>query len=468
MTVETRVSTFDRIEAVLRGDAVYELADLIPQRVEGEAGRPMDFPPYMMFVFEALISIYGSARRAEAEIAHRHVWHFIRRIVKKVHKHDQSMWLPPQQYKRHHYSYGRNRYLTDPTILEAIQKRHREIAARQAAELGLLDPGGEGSYTRPSLDRLVYADGKVVTPLYRAKAGTTRVDKETGEIRNVRFEADADLHMEGTGEMAFGVKFLLAAVRSSDVHGRIILDAQHAPEKGGEAKVALKSFAAIAPHSPGIQGVVYDTALRGVHHNELMQKFGWLSINRVQGAEVVTRNGKPVKRVEKTVHIEDKTINGRVVRLFARGGAVCVAELTETGEQELTELRRVRTTRRDGKNGTYRWYNEYALPEGGTVTVRLDTTEEDVARKLNRAENVRQLPPTDRDFKHIYRRRADAESINRNLEDTLFLNRAHSKGAQRQLVNLLGYALVVNALAVHLHRNRRSATGPEGNPAAAA
>jgi hypothetical protein len=107
-------------------------------------------------------------------------------------------------------------------------------------------------------------------------------------------------------------------------------------------------------------------------------------------------------------------------------------------------------------------YNEYALPDGGTVTVRLDTTEEDVARKLNRAENVRQLPQTDRDFKRIYRRRADAESINRNLEDTLFLNRAHSKGARRQLVNLLGYALVVNALAVHLHRER-AMPDPESN-----
>ncbi len=270
----------------------------------------------------------------------------------------------------------------------------------------------------------------------------------------MRFEADADLHMEGTGEMAFGVKFLMTAVRTTTIHGRIILNTQHVAEKGGEARVALQSFHEIAPHSPGIQGVVYDTALRGVHHNEIMQELGWLSINRVQGAEVVTRNDKPVKRVEKTVHIEDKTVNGRVVRLFARSGAVCLAKFTETGDQELIELRRVRTTRRNGKRGMHRWYNEYALPGGGTVTVRINTTEDDTTRKLNRAENVRQIPPTDPDFKRIYRRRADAESINRNLEDTLFLNRAHSRSAKRQLVNLIGYAIVVNALAVHLHGRR--------------
>lgn len=464
---ESGVSTFDRIEAVLRGDAVYKLAALIPLKEEGEAGRPMDFPPFMIFVFEALISIYGSARAAEREIAHREVWRFMQRMVKKAHKRDESMSLPSTRYKRYHYIYARNRYLADPIILAKIQELHREIAARQAAELGLLDPDGDGSFTRPSMERLVYSDGKVVTPLYKAKVGTTRVDKETGEIKPVRYEADAQLHMEGTGEMAFGVKFLMTAVRSSDVNGRIILDAQHVADKGGEAKIAVKSFTEISPQSPGIQGVIFDTALRGMHHNEIMQKLGWLSINRVQGAEVVTRNGKPVKRVEKTVHIEDKVVNGRTVRLFARGGAVCIAELTETGEQELTELRRVRTTRRDGKGGAFRWYNEYALPEGGTVTVRIDTTDEDVARKLNRAENVRQIPPTDADFKRIYRRRSDIESINRNLEDTLFLNRAHSKGARRQLVNLIGFSIMTNAVAVFLHR-QRAMPDPESNLASAA
>ena len=63
---------------------------------------------------------------------------------------------------------------------------------------------------------------------------------------------------------------------------------------------------------------------------------------------------------------------------------------------------------------------------------------------------------------------SDIESINRSLEDTLWLGRAHSRGAQRQLVNLVGFAIMTNSLAVFLHRNRRLAEDPEGNPAAAA
>ena len=71
--------------------------------------------------------------------------------------------------RRHHYLYGRSRYLTDPAMLAALGARHREIAAEQAGTLGLLDPQGPGSWTHPDLTRMLHADGKVVTPLFKAK-----------------------------------------------------------------------------------------------------------------------------------------------------------------------------------------------------------------------------------------------------------------------------------------------------------
>ena len=37
--------------------------------------------------------------------------------------------------------------------------------------------------------------------------------------------------------------------------------------------------------------------------------------------------------------------------------------------------------------------------------------------------------------------RGDAESVNRALEDTLYMNRAHSEGHLRQTADLLGFAL---------------------------
>src|SRR5438270_13630375 len=298
-----------------------------------------------------------------------------------------------------------------------------------------------------TLDRLLYADGKVIAPLYRAQLGESLLDRETGELHEPRAEPDAGLHFEGTGETAFGVKFVIVAARSADEHGRIILDLDWVPSPGGETEVAMRCFRRLTPLLPGAQAIVYDTAWRGVHHQEILRELGLVPINRVT-AHSVSRSGKKARRVEKSRFIEDKEITlsaGEVrrVKLYSRGGAVGIVEFDERGEALFTQLRRVKTHRARGKNGRYRWYNEYALPGqagGKTVTVRLDTTDEDRARGFNRTENVRVIPPTDPDFQALFRRRNDVESINRGVDDSLHLGRAHSLGHARQLTNLLGYA----------------------------
>ena len=136
---------------------------------------------------------------------------------------------------------------------------------------------------------------------------------------------------------------------------------------------------------------------------------------------------------------------------MARSSPRC--SLTDTVERVFTELRRVRTQRNTDTSG-HRWYNTYEPPEhlgGGTIKVRLHGNDDDARRKLNRTENLRPIAQTDPDFKALYRRRNDAESINRALDDSLWLRRAHSVGHERQHLNLLTYALVVNSLALHRH-----------------
>lgn len=179
----------------------------------------------------------------------------------------------------------------------------------------------------------------------------------------------------------------------------------------------------------------------------------------------MTKNGKGVKRTEKATHIEDRKINGRTVRFFARGGALCVSELDHNGEQVLAECTRLKTIRRTNDDGTFRFYNEYVTPNGDKVLMRLDTTEQDKQRKLNRSENLRQIAPNDFDFKRLYGRRSDAESINRALDDTLRLRRAHSKGAARQSINLIGFAILTNAVACYFHERRQRDKRATQNPA---
>jgi hypothetical protein len=453
------VAALTRVEAILRNPETYALAAAVPTPPKCNGGRPRDHPDFMVFVYEALISVYGSARQVEAELAHRLVWRLVQRHVAKR----TGTRLPGAPMRRHHYLYLRNRYLTQDHVQAQLGELHREHAAGCARRLGLLNPDGPGSWTHPHPTRSLYGDGKVITPLYRAHPGDTRLDKETGELIPRRFEPDGGLHFEGTGETAWGTKFVLIAARGPAPRQRVILDAAFVAKPGAEAATATDAITRVAPLVPGAQSVIYDTALRGVHHQTLLRDLGLIPINRVSAAKAGSRKARRSKadqRQEKSTLIDTKTVNGETVSLYARAGQIGIGQLDDTGTMAFTPLKRVRTHRNADKAGRYRWYNDYELPVhhgGGSVTVRLHGNDEDTKRKFNRTENVRPIPPADPDFPGLFRQRNDAESINRGLDDTLFLRRAHSLGHRRQWLNLLGYALTVNSLALHEHEQQPSA-----------
>ena len=459
MSEKPTASSLEKVEAILNNPAIYELARAIPG--PAKAGRRRDNPTFMTLVFNSLLSVWRSGRQVEAELSHPLVWRHVRRIVQRRFPDDPSMHLPKQPMRRHHYVYARDRYLTDPAILERLGEIHRELAAGQARDAGLLDPDGSGSYTHPDLSRVLHADGKVVTPLFKARPGDFRVDTETGEVIPIRYEADAALHFEGDGEAAWGTKFVMVATRSPV--GRFILDLDRVPGPGSEAAAAVSCFERLAQHVPGAQAIVYDTALRGVHHQKILRQLGIVPVNMVAAAETFGSKTlkRKIKRREKTVHVEDKEVTQPdgstvTVRLFSKAGAIGIMRPTEAGELQFTPLVRKRTHRmKAAESGLYRWYNDYRLPEhlgGGQITVRLHQDDEDRRCRFNRTENVRPIPPSDPDFPRLYGRRNDSESLNRSLEDTLFLGRAHSLGWRRQQVEMLGWALMVNALTMARHR----------------
>jgi hypothetical protein len=154
--------------------------------------------------------------------------------------------------------------------------------------------------------------------------------------------------------------------------------------------------------------------------------------------------------------------SGKKLDLVARAGQLGLIELDENGDGVFVPLARRKIDRRPNADGTWRWYGTHELPPelgGGTVLVRLDTTDEDRRRKFNRTEHVRPIPPDDPDYRRLYPRRADSESINRALDDSMWLGRAHSVGGRRQLVDLLGFAIAVNSVALHRARHSKAPPG---------
>jgi hypothetical protein len=167
--------------------------------------------------------------------------------------------------------------------------------------------------------------------------------------------------------------------------------------------------------------------------------------------------GKDRKRVEKLVYIETKTVTtaaGTVeVQLLSQGGRIGLGELSETGEPVFVPLERGRTHRNADKRGTYRWYNDCRLPEhlgGGIITVRLHATEEDAKRKLDRAES--------RPRQAIRTSRCCTAGVMTQKASTVTLTTLCGYGEPTPLataascLNLITYALGVNALTMHLHR----------------
>ena len=156
------------------------------------------------------------------------------------------------------------------------------------------------------------ADQPAIDMVMRAQADGyfSGHDDDPSICTQLRAEQDAALHFEGTGETAWGLKFVLVAVRSTDRHGRIILDTDWVPSPGGEAATALNSIGRIAADAPGLQGVIYDGALRGVHHQRLLRDLGLLPINKVTAAVGTGPNRKKSNkaRVEKSTFVEQRTI----------------------------------------------------------------------------------------------------------------------------------------------------------------
>src|SRR5215204_2497379 len=88
------IPALERVEAILGNPALYRLAEAIPRQDHPRGGRPRLYAEFMWLVFEALISVYRSARAVEAELAHPLVWARLRRLVREQFPDDPAMWLP--------------------------------------------------------------------------------------------------------------------------------------------------------------------------------------------------------------------------------------------------------------------------------------------------------------------------------------------------------------------------------------
>lgn len=475
-----------RVRAIAHNPDLYVLAfEAIPAAEHRGAGRPAAFPDYVWVVFMAMVGAFGSARMAAAAMGDETYWGIVRDGVATCLGPAEALALPTRGPSRNMWNWHSKRLQLH---LTAIQDVFRDLAAQQALDAGYADPGIPCGLAEPDREHFAVGDGTVVaSPIRgttkrkaqkaRAEAAAKALEGEkqqaaaagkpedapspdtaaSPEVEVVpavdppkpkRVDPGAGWHGEGGEEgedhLVYGPKFVHVSVRSDKPLSRIVLDVRYQPPGGGyggEAAIAVAMVKDALAQLPGLVGVCWDGAMRGVHRDPLM-KLGLLVVSP-QHDGIVPRRLDPVTGCRCRARHD----------LWAKDGAVHGAEILDTGELHHTPCQVVRLEKR-GRGGRHRWYHVVRLACGNEHRIRLDATEQDGRTGFNRAEHLRQHPPDSDGYTRTYHWRPDAESLNSTLDATLWNRRMIAYGPAQQTLVMLGFALAQNSLTRYLHQRR--------------
>jgi hypothetical protein len=261
---------------------------------------------------------------------------------------------------------------------------------------------------------------------------------------------------------------------------QVVVDFDWVPRHGQEVKTAEARIIAAKDRLPGMYGVLYDGAVPGETIGRLAGDLGLVVVSPVP-AERAGKDGKP--RVEKSKYIRtlDHDLDGKKCfhELCYYGGSVVeVGRLAGDGTRPVRELdyvgmqRRVshaeldrqvaertgtesgRRARRGGRKvSPFQWYAEYRLSCGGDAIPVLERTLTNATDKINRSENVRQVPPGTGLYDELYPHRSSIEGFNSWVDGRFWLRRARCKGAARQELEQLAVVSLYNALVWRANRH---------------
>ena len=475
----TRIATTSEfVSAVLASPELYEIA--AGETRNPGVGRPRELAPWSVLLLGVLARHFRSAARAEAELRSDLLWRHVQAQADRAR--DAGFDVPDAPRPPTWTAWRRARdhaWATDEGLAR-IARIHLEHATALARSLELGVPEAGGSWSHPSRSRAVYGDGTLVRPLYIpppairtvADDGTVTVaypDPVTGELRDTpgrRYDPDCAEHHGHTGPV-HGINYVAWHMRGPRPYQRVILHVTAVPGPGQEADTAVRSLAEIrAALGDGVQVVVYDGALRGVHIEAIMRRYGYVVLCKPPTETSSTATPSllrlPGGRAARSTVLGtwEHAPGGRrcLHHVAAVDGAPCEIALDETGDPALVaQLARRQVKRPRGKDGRYRFSAAYEIPcTQGPFWVWLSPHAERGDADAHRAETFRIITAGDPDGARLYGIRSDAESHHSQFKQTLRNSRAMSLGAARGLLDQYAYALGHNAVIAT--RNTTAAT----------
>ncbi|TKJ28478.1 hypothetical protein [Blastococcus sp. CCUG 61487] len=466
-------STVEQVRAVMRHRLIYELGTLIP--ADPPVGRRPVYPGYLLIAFGVLARMTRSGAKLDAELRTGGLWPLMQAEAAAMRDElPDELWAPPGDRAPTWaaWQYARNTHLTTDVALAEMHRLFIAGSVAQARSLGLLDPKGPGSLNHPARSRTVYGDGTVVRSLYKPPPVVWIEDPETGErVRRYRDKGTGELvdtptrrydpdsaEWHGHTGPVHGTNLVVVYARGDAAFQRVVLAVGRAERPGREAEAAVLLIGDVhRVAGAGVQAVVYDGALRGVHLEKLMTRHGLVVVNKVAAAplsdaEKAERGGLKAVKSYPLGSWEHDTDDGACTHaLAAVDGAIVEVTLGDTGDPVVAH----RLTRRQVKrprrgNGNYHFSAAFVVPcARGDFDAWITPHGEPGDPDARRAENVRLIAEGEEDFARLYGIRNDSEAFNSAFKRSLLVNRAMSLGWRRQLLDAVCFALLSNAVVAH-------------------
>ena len=327
---------------------------------------------------------------------------------------------------------------------------------------------GAGSLLEPAINNTLIADGTVLAAASKYAPNTKVWCVTHNMFHDRRSDPDATYNTIGGGAKVYGNKFVITSVTTGNPSEVIMLDSSPVSKTKGidsETAALFSSLPDILEELPGMQGLVYDKALRGRDVTKVYD-FGLHPI-----VPVYDKTGKATE----VVHIDQhafKLTNGskKTFDVFAKAGHAMIRGVA-AGDDHWIPLEATKITQHPNASGPARVYTHYRIPAGSachpawwgaTCEIRMNPTSGD---GVDRGEHLRALPPDDDRYPDIYNRRQRSESVNSWIKAQLPGRRARTYGQDNQHIDLLFLGIVRNVMSA-LHYRDRIANAPPGNAAA--
>ena len=287
---EKHASTLARIRAVTASPTLYRLAAAL--EYERLVGRTPTNPLYVVLAYGVLARVLRSGIRVQVDLQDRATWLMVRAQLEQGLA-DSGIDAPPPGLRPPvwgHWRWLRDQRLATDEGLAVLDRVFPELAVDTAHRIGLLLPTGPGSFTHPDPSRCAYGDGTLIRPIYRPPEAVTVTEadgsthiayphprtKELLDHPPGRFDPDLQLHHGQLGPVQTH-GYVCWHARGPELYQRVVLAAAHIPVPGAEAATAIRVLSRVhAAAGDGIQVVVYDGAMNGVHIDQVMTRYGYL------------------------------------------------------------------------------------------------------------------------------------------------------------------------------------------------